>query len=416
MRKSAIVLLLVIVLTLSACKPVEDEYITYANEADNTKEQLVQLIGQILLKTELLLPVEETPNIIEVEYPFFKSDFTYVNTTDIIDQVSFSSAVVLHTSLAAIRNDLSSSGSYEEDTWKEVYDSNKKIVFQYRIYMNDDSIVLQHYRVDDQDKIIGYHVYISLMDDKLEYIMNSIDYFYNDDVYANGQQSYFKENDIYSEKSLLSKGDQHFEIGYMEYDFFEDNYKKIYLKDIDNTLHIREVEYFNSSDNVHVEYIDKSNALHSTTITEYDSLGEKVFKTKGEQGYFTFEFNLKYVHGWDKIENWYSLNDLYTLSNEDLVLPQGVYTIIHPEEGIFITGNLLQVDIETKFNLENSGLVGPVEYDTFLRIQDDFEDRADDIKFNILENEMSDIDDLYDDILHYLYEEEFHGMCKDLIK
>ena len=245
--------------------------------------------------------------------------------------------------------------------------------------------------------------------------MNSIDYNYEKDAYENGQESYYKEDAIYYEKSLISKSDQHVEMSYMEYDFLEDNYKNVYLRNTD-LFQLNEIEFFNSNDNYHVEYIEQTSSSPTMTITLYDDIGEQIYKTKKIQGYFTFDFNLKYVHGWDKITKVDSLNDLYTYSNEYRELPEGVFTIIRPEEGIFVSGNLLQNNLVSKFNLDNSGLYGPIDYSQFLIEEDNLEDQVDEMFFDTLENELADTEDFYDDILHYLYEVEFHGMCKDIEK
>jgi len=415
MRKSTVVLLLIIVLTLTACKPTEEKYITYNNVAANTKEQLVTLIDQILLKTELLLPVEETPNILEVEYPFFKSDFTFVHSTKAKDLLFYSSGATLHASLSSIRDDLFSSTSYQENDWKEVFNLKDEKMYQYRIFMNNNEVILQHYKKNDENIIKGFHARISTENNQLEFIMNSIDYNYEKDAYENGQESYYKEDAIYYEKSLISKSDQHVEMSYMEYDFLEDNYKNVYLRNTD-LFQLNEIEFFNSNDNYHVEYIEQTSSSPTMTITLYDDIGEQIYKTKKIQGYFTFDFNLKYVHGWDKITKVDSLNDLYTYSNEYRELPEGVFTIIRPEEGIFVSGNLLQNNLVSKFNLDNSGLYGPIDYSQFLIEEDNLEDQVDEMFFDTLENELADTEDFYDDILHYLYEVEFHGMCKDIEK
>jgi len=405
------ILLLVSLSILTACK--SDEYIVYKNTTDNTRQEVLAQLDNILDKTEMLLPSDHVSDSFIMEYPLLMNQLTFVNIDRVIDQHTFTSGVLLHNTLYSIRQDLFSSNSYSEDTWKEV--SNDQENYQYRLFANEGTLTFQYYTVDQDKTIFGFHCHVSAQDNVLEYTMNSISYDYKNDLFFEGQQSHYKEEEFYVEKSLLQISDSVTEIQYIEFLLQEKFYKNVYVFDVDGAPATYKIETYNPYEDQFTKMSISNNEEESIEIIQYDEIGQEVFHTNRNQEYFNFEFNLKFVYGWEEIKKLRLEDTLYSDQNVALKLPDNVYITITPEKGPYLSGVLIQGDPTSKFNLFDATMYAPVDYDYYLYLEDQSRLYCSDVLDESMEHDAIDIEFLYEEILHYLYVEEFYGMSKDFI-
>jgi len=221
MRKTSILLLLILVAILSSCTPETEPVEGLINESEDTKQDIINILRLYLTETKVFT-IENTKTSdsdFTITFPFYKED---INSTYLENEYTNStndSGILLYQILEVMKEDLDQTEIYQEDAWNEITNSSNQRVCQYRVFINDRELVFRYYYIGDENNIIGIYGNISDKDQKLEYTINTIEYFYKEDQFNKVSQSYYREEDMQYDRSMYLRPGGFDELTYTEYDY-----------------------------------------------------------------------------------------------------------------------------------------------------------------------------------------------------
>jgi hypothetical protein len=418
MRKTSLLLLVIFVAILSSCTPEIDPVETIINESEDTKQDIINILRLYLAETRELTVenTNTTDSDFTITFPFYKDDLSHTYQRNAYMSVINENDTRLYQILETMKDDLDKTEQYQEDTWKEITNSSDMRIIQYRLFINNRNLAFQYYYIGNENNIIGIYGNMSDENQRLEYTINTMEYFYQDDQFNKASQFHYKEGDIQYEKTIYHRPGGFDEITYTEYDYDNGRYKKIYLYDGEGEPVVKSVEEYNDDTKLYTEITLRHDDVQSTSIIQYDENNQIIHETNREDDYFNFEFNLLYVGGWYSINRYGSTNYLFKETGQLIVLSKSIIVNVKPEGGIYLTGYFHNIDSTTGFEVDNTELYLPLTYEDVLEIEDELMLNLDNVVNEAIEANNFIDDKLTDSILSILYTEEFYGMSKDLLE
>lgn len=366
----------------------------------DTTDELMLVVDQLLDKLKMF-EIDDAPNepyFIE-EYPLIRSDLDFMNTKRVFDQpYNYNGLNVFHT-LGDMKNKIVDQSNFEEDVWQVnnslQQDNTPLIADVFKIFVNDQEVYFSYYKKIENERIIGKSIWISNADDILEYSIAENIYDYGIGIWHQSFQSYYKENDINYTWIVDNDGEEFNRLDYIEFNYLDDS--MLHLK-IDHSVESefrKQVIYYNPVNHIYFNKRYINDEEDYSIIVKYNAFNQTIFEIhKDHLDALVVVFNLMLIDGWDHIDRINFTNRLYD-NEQEIVFPDGVDLICSAYTGIYLRSDIQTTDSIEKFNLENSGLTTPIDYEEYLNLED-----------QIRTESMTMINDFYTD--EYIANIEYH--------